>query len=114
MDESSKVRLIIGDRIRMIRNHSRFTQKRLSELTGLNDKYISRVERGEENVTLDTLIKITSSLGISLEDLFKGTQQSTGESNLLINQIISTLQTRSEVDHKFILDLINLVLTWRD
>jgi len=113
MDENSKVRMIIGDRIRLIRNQKRLTQKGLAELAGINEKYISRLEHGEENVTLDTLMKITSPLGISLEELFRGVQQRQEEAGLLINQIISILQTRNEEDHKFILDLINLLLGWK-
>jgi XRE family transcriptional regulator, regulator of sulfur utilization len=113
MDESSRVRMVIGDRIRMIRNQKRLTQKGLSELAKLNEKYISHVERGGRNVTLDTLIKITAALGISLEELFKGVQPVQGETCLLINQIISILQTRDEEEQKFILDFINMLLRWK-
>lgn len=113
MDGNSRVKLIIGDRIRLIRKQKRLTQKGLAELAELNEKYISRLEHGEENTTLDTLLKITSAMGITLEELFKGVQHAKDESGLLINQIISILQTKTEEDQKFFFDMISLIQTWR-
>lgn len=110
MDESTQIKAIIGERIRTIRIQKQLTQKSLAELTGLNDKYISRVENGEKNITIDTLYKITANLDISLEDLFKGTQQVHAKSGLVINQIINLLQTKNEDDQKFIFDLLKLLL----
>lgn len=113
MDDTSKLKEIIGERIRLFRVHKSLTQKKLAEITELNEKYLSRVERGSENITLETMIKITSALDISLEELFHGTQQSTKETNLLINEIISLLQTMTERDHKFFLSMINLLSNWK-
>lgn len=113
MDESCKVKRIIGDRMRMIRTQKKLSQKELSEQAEINDKYLSRVERGVENVTLETLLKITSTLGISLEELFKGSQSFYEEPGLVINEVISILQTRNEEDHKLVLDLLNMLFVWK-
>jgi transcriptional regulator with XRE-family HTH domain len=45
------VKELMGKRIREARQ-----AKRLSEKIGMSAKYLSSVERGEENPTLDTLI----------------------------------------------------------
>jgi transcriptional regulator with XRE-family HTH domain len=47
------------------------TQEKLSEKAELAPTYISDVERGRENISVDTLARIAKALGIELEDLFR-------------------------------------------
>ena len=42
------------------------TQKRLAELMGCSQQYVSKILRGKENLSLETLYKIESALGISV------------------------------------------------
>lgn len=74
MEENSvsEIVRIIGQRIRYYRNKRNYTQEKLSEISGLHATYIGQVERGEKNVTLESLKRITSALDISLSQLFEG------------------------------------------
>ena len=67
----SEIVRIIGQRIRYYRNKRNYTQEKLSEISGLHATYIGQVERGEKNVTLESLKRITSALDISLSQLFE-------------------------------------------
>jgi len=62
---------MIGMRIAELRNSKGFTQERLADKTEISSKYLSSIERGKENPTLDTLIKLSESLGVNIEDIFR-------------------------------------------
>lgn len=61
---------MIGARIKDIRNRKGFTQEELAEKININSKYLSSIERGKENPTLNTLIKLSESLDVNLNDIF--------------------------------------------
>jgi transcriptional regulator with XRE-family HTH domain len=48
------------------------SQEKLAEKADLNTTYISDVERGVENISLDALIRIATALKVSLADLIHG------------------------------------------
>ncbi len=63
---------MLGVRVKEIRNKKGVTQERLSEMVGINPKYLSSIERGKENPTLNTVLKLAETLGVSLDELFTG------------------------------------------
>nr|WP_154889778.1 helix-turn-helix transcriptional regulator [Paenibacillus xylanexedens] len=66
----TKLRNSVGERIRAIRKVKGLTQQKLAELSGLDDAYIGSVERGERNISIDTLEKIVLALGVPSANLF--------------------------------------------
>lgn len=52
----------------------KFTQEELAEITGLHRTYISEVERGERNISLENIFKMSAALQISLQNLFRMVQ----------------------------------------
>jgi len=46
---------MIGPRIQEIRNKKGVTQDQLSEKVGISSKYLSSIERGKENPTVNTI-----------------------------------------------------------
>ena len=60
----------IGNRIKEIRNSKGLSQEELAYESGLDRTYINAVEKGKRNITLASLEKITSSLGISFKNFF--------------------------------------------
>jgi transcriptional regulator with XRE-family HTH domain len=64
------LKLMIGARIKEIRVKKGMTQEQLSEKMGINPKYLSSIERGKENPTLDTLIKVAQSLDVDMGQIF--------------------------------------------
>ncbi len=61
---------MIGARIKEVRNKKGLTQEQLSEKMEINPKYLSSIERGNENPTLNTLIKLSESLEVGLGEIF--------------------------------------------
>jgi transcriptional regulator with XRE-family HTH domain len=50
------------------------SQERLAEKANLNSGYVSDVECGKENISVDALQRIASALKISIVELFKEPQ----------------------------------------
>ena len=51
--------------LRYLREH-KITQKELAERLGFSPQYVSKIVKGSENLTLETICKIQKALGITL------------------------------------------------
>jgi transcriptional regulator with XRE-family HTH domain len=61
---------LVGMNIREIRKMKELTQDELSEKSGLQTSFLAGVERGERNITLETLDKILSGLEVDPKTAF--------------------------------------------
>lgn len=71
--EAKKILLdAFGRRMKTLRNGKgkKFSQEKLSEVSGLHRNYISDAERGTRNVSLLAMFKIIQGLDISFADFF--------------------------------------------
>jgi len=62
----------LGENIRARRRNLGWSQEKLAEKADLHHNYIGDIERGEENVSVDALMRISVALKISLSDLVHG------------------------------------------
>lgn len=60
----------IGRRLTEIRLANGLSQEAFAEKVGMHRTYYSAIERGEKNVTLVTLSRVTDALGIRMSSLF--------------------------------------------
>lgn len=60
---------VVASNIRTLRQNQGLSQERLAELSDLHRTYIGAIERGERNVTLDTLAQIANALGVPCAEL---------------------------------------------
>lgn len=58
---------MFGQRLREIRKKHGMTQAELGEKTGLADKYISRIETGKADVSLDCFVKLVNAFDVSAD-----------------------------------------------
>ncbi|MNW47178.1 HTH-type transcriptional regulator PuuR [compost metagenome] len=61
---------MVGEQVRRIRKSRGMTQERLADLSGLSFSYISDVERGTRNISLESLGRIIEALGTKPAQLF--------------------------------------------
>jgi len=66
----SDTKAILGTRIRKLRKERRLSQEALAEKADLHYTFVGRVERGEKNISLESLEKLAKALEINLMDLF--------------------------------------------
>lgn len=69
---SKTLRTRFGKRVRDLRKQKGWSQEELADKVGLHRTYIGTIERGEQNVSIDNIEKVAKTLGVSLEQLFKG------------------------------------------
>lgn len=61
----------IGERIKTLRvQYTNSSQEQFGQRLGFDKTYISRIESGKQNITIETLIKICEGLGVSLKLFF--------------------------------------------
>ena len=59
-----------GSRIRKFRHQKNLSQEELAELVGIDRTYVGGVERGERNLSLINIKKLSDALGIKIKDIF--------------------------------------------
>ena len=65
-------RRTLGENIRAQRRQRGLSQEKLAEKAELHPVYVGSVERGEENVSIDSLMRIARALKVSLHVLVTG------------------------------------------
>jgi transcriptional regulator with XRE-family HTH domain len=98
----------IGKRIKEERLKRGLTQSEVADLSGITDNFLSYIENGKKQASLDTLYKIANALEVSLPKLFSDVP-SKKTNSLLTEQILPLLKDKTVKDRKFILDLVRLV-----
>jgi transcriptional regulator with XRE-family HTH domain len=63
---------MLGDRIRATRKSKGWSQEAFAMEVGLDRSYIGGIERGERNITFETLCLIAEALDMDLSELVKG------------------------------------------
>ncbi len=61
-----------GTRLRELRKQKGFSQEGFADYAEMHRTYLGGLERGERNPTLTVMVKIASSLGVSLSKLVQG------------------------------------------
>ncbi|WP_075351369.1 helix-turn-helix domain-containing protein [Algoriphagus marinus] len=60
-----------GKRLAQMRKERKISQEQLAELSGLNRPYISGIEQGKRNVSLEVIVSLAKALGIKTKELFE-------------------------------------------
>lgn len=110
----TRIRNVIGERIRTYRKKLNYSQEELAHKAGLHPTYIGQLERGEKNPTIETIEKITIALDITLEELFRFTIQTEAQQNKTITQLIHQLETISDQDKEVLVQIIKILVEWKE
>lgn len=97
---------LIGEQIRNIRKEKGMTQEALANECGFQYSYISDIERGERNISIETLEKIIGALDVIPAEIFNFTHATTDneviEKRMVIESIRALLNGRNVEEVKFI------------
>ena len=69
MQQTMSIQSLLGLNVRLAREGKGWSQDRLSEESGLHRTYISGVERGVRNPTIEVVQQLANALGICVENL---------------------------------------------
>lgn len=106
----------LGIRIREHRKKRGLTQDEVADRAGVSQGYIGSVERGEQNLTVESLEKILRAIGMEFDELFCHIDDDhvIDTSTYILNNITSKLQSRSVNDLKFVLQFVDNLISWKD
>jgi len=92
----------VGRAVRYSRISRNLTQEQLAELAGTSYTYISSLERGQRNVTIQTLERIAEACGT---DLFQMLQLNQPEDETIL-EILMLLMSRDPFDRQKVLHIV--------
>lgn len=94
--------IIIGNRIRKIRESMSMTREQFSELIDISSSFLSQIERGEKSMSIETLMIIASKSGYSCDYiLFGDIAKSTAASRINL-MVANTSEDVAEVMYNVI------------
>lgn len=64
------VKLLVGKRVKELRNKLGISQEELADLAGLDRTYITSVECGKRNISIVNIEKLAKSLNVTLHEFF--------------------------------------------
>lgn len=109
---------MIGIRIKQVRKKKGLTQEELAEKAGINASYMGTVERGERNISIETLEKIIRGLDMTPSDFFQfheiNIENLTNDNHHILEVVKSLLHNRSLEENKLILRVIQDILATLD
>ena len=65
------IKVAFGEKVKAIRKNQNVSQEKLAELAELDRTYISDIENGKRNVSIETVFKIARALDIPMVSFFK-------------------------------------------
>lgn len=102
-----KLNEILVDTIKRNRVEKHISQDKLSEKSGLDPKYINKLENGRFNLTIPTLEKILDGLEIDYIDFFDALEKKSDSS---IDRLINTLNTLDSKQRDKVIDSIQSLI----
>jgi len=87
----ASLRIKLGANIRKLRTERRYSQEQLAGLAGMNAKYLSEVERGERNLSVELLVALAKVLEVPPAEMLAEDQHPSRED--VIAKIVRLLQS---------------------
>ena len=95
---AEKAQVLLGRRIRSLRNEKKWTLEVLGELAATNQKHIGEIERGQQNASFAVLVKIAEALGVDLPELVRFEQEGLSRKQIEreITDIVKSISDESQ------------------
>jgi len=96
----------VGDRIRIEREKFDISREKFAELLDLSPFFVGQIERGERNMSINTLINVSQCLHVSIDYLIFGEIRKAEENN----SFQSLISKCSEKEIKVIEEVTKIIL----
>ena len=105
----SDTKILLGKRIRSLRRLKDYSQEQLAEKANISGKYVGEIERGQANISIDVLDKLSIALKISLSDLLDFEHES--DRKALVKKLTTSLKTADDPTLRTILRMVKSLLS---
>ncbi|MGI5818101.1 MAG: helix-turn-helix domain-containing protein [Armatimonadota bacterium] len=100
----------IGSNIRRRRKELGLTQEQVGEKAGLDWTTIGAAERGVRNLSVESLLKVATALGVTVGDLVESPKREPTEQERALHRLTYLLQDASVDDIVLVTEIARLVL----
>lgn len=108
----SAIAKMVGQRIRTRRQELGYTQEYTAEKADLHPTYIGQVERGEKNITIESLEKICVALNYPMEELFCRIIDTDARESVA-NECFSLILNQPQEDQKRLLRILKYLIDYK-
>ena len=109
----SDIAKTVGKRLRSYRTGQALSQEKLAERAGLHPTYIGQVERGEKNLTIESLEKITNALDVSMASVFEKIEERSDADNYCL-QAYELLSHKNSADRERLFRILSEIDRYAD
>ncbi len=105
----SQISKVVGHRIRNYRLQMGLSQEELAEKAGCHPTYVSQIERGEKNATIESIEKLSTALCIPMSKLFEflgGSREDDRDYPFLCHELVSSLKREEQKELYEIIQMI--------
>jgi transcriptional regulator with XRE-family HTH domain len=107
MDEQVSIDFkVLGTKLKQKRKHLGLTQEKIAEYLQLEESYYSRIERGERELSIETLVKLAHFYDLSLDWLLLDSTLKT--ENKLLVEIDAIFRDKNPSESTFLLTLLKI------
>ena len=101
----------MGTAVRLQRTHLKLSRLELADATGRSSSMITRIERGEVGLSLETLEKLAVALQVEVRDLFPSTDGPVrAAANEPLENLVRRISNLGPEDMKWIDDVVRVAL----
>jgi len=93
----------LGERIRQSRKKAKLTQEQLAESISLSVSHVGHIERGSRIPSIDTLVRMSSTLHVSIDYLLLGEFSA---EHMLLSSVTAALKSEERLEPKTISAMI--------
>lgn len=105
----SDLKKLVGQRLREYRTAKGYSIEELAHIADMNAVHLASLERGEKNITLSTLEKVTKALDVPLSDVFTVESHVPASSHPNADKAASLMKKMSEEEQEFIIQTIQFI-----
>lgn len=114
MKEKKPINIQIGQNIKRIRESAGLTQEQLAVVLDLGDKHVSAIERGAVGVSLPTLARLCTALGVSADRVLFGPAAEQDARAAALHLMTERLEHLPERQFWAVKDVVDAVLSAMD
>jgi len=98
----------LGERIRKQRIVNEMTQERLSEKANISVSFLGQIERGERKPSLETIVNVANSLGVTVDFLLSDSYQIAPKN--LLDELTFLVREKSEKEIRTVIEVTKTII----
>ncbi len=99
---------MMGERIRRQRIFNKMTQEKLAEHANISVSFLGQIERGERKPSLETVVNIANSLGVTVDQLLSDSYKIAPKS--LVDELAFLVREKSEEEIKTVIEVTKTLI----